>query len=184
MNTVTEDVQLISVEEMPVSKNMLPYIKILKKIDVIESRLNDHKRVLEQSMVELKTGFTEIKGLKTLIGKIVAKNQKQRQNKKGVQHPHGFAVPTMVSDELCVFMKREPGSLIARTEVTKALTTYIKEHSLQNPLKKRDILPDETLLRLFGKTQAELSTDENPMTFFNMQKYINHHFISNKEKSV
>ena len=177
-----EDAQLI--EEMPVSKNMLPYMKILKKIDVIEARLNEHKRILEQSTLELKTGFTEIKGLKVLIGKIVAKNQKQRQNKKGNQQPHGFAVPTMVSEELCVFMKREPGSLIARTEVTKALTTYIKEHSLQDPLKKRDILPDATLLRLFGKTQTELSLDKTPMTFFNMQKFINHHFIANKEKTV
>jgi chromatin remodeling complex protein RSC6 len=130
-------------------------------------------------MTELKLAYTEIKGLKIMINKIVTKNIKHRQNKKGNQQPHGFAVPSSVSEELCIFMKKEPGSPIARTEVTKALTTYIKEHSLQDPLKKRDILPDETLLKLFGKTKSELST---PMTFFNMQKYINHHFIA-KERT-
>jgi len=157
------------------SKTMLPYVKILKKIDAIENRLNEHKKVIELSMHELKTGFVEIKTLKTLIWKIIHKNA-NRQNKN---QPHGFAIPTTVSEELCVFMKKEPGSLIARTEVTKALTTYIKEHSLQNPLKKRDILPDDVLLKLFGKTESDLSA---PITFFNMQKYINHHFVKTEKK--
>lgn len=158
--------------EETLSKTMLPYAKILKKIDVIENRLNEHKKVIELSLHELKTGFVEIKTLKTLIGKIIHKNMKHRQNKS---QPHGFAIPTAVSEELCVFMNKEPGSLIARTEVTKALTTYIKEHSLQDPLKKRDILPDDVLLKLFGKKESDLL--ETPMTFFNMQKYINHHFV-------
>ena len=162
--------------EETLSKTMLPYVKILKKIDAIENRLNEHKKVVELSMQELKTGFVEIKTLKTLIGKIISKHAKHRQNKN---QPHGFAIPTAVSEELCVFMKKEPGSLIARTEVTKALTTYIKEHSLQNPLKKRDILPDDVLLKLFGKTESDLS--ETPMTFFNMQKYINHHFVKTEK---
>ena len=37
---------------------------------------------------------------------------------------------------------------MARTEVTKALTQYIKEHNLQDANDKRTILPDNKLSKL------------------------------------
>ena len=64
------------------------------------------------------------------------------------------------------------GSLMARTEVTKKITTYIKDHNLQDQKDKRHILPDKKLTKLLklGK--------EDVVTYFNLQKYLKIHFPS------
>ena len=67
-------------------------------------------------------------------------------------------------------MNKEAGTLVARTEVTQYLIKYIKENSLQNKENKRIIKPDDKLMDL-------LESGENEITYFNLQKYMNKHFI-------
>jgi chromatin remodeling complex protein RSC6 len=105
----------------------------------------------------------EMKGLKK-----VAEKSKNKGNKK----PSGFANPTKVTKELCEFMNKQEGTQIARTEVTRALISYIKANNLQNKANKKIILPDEKLKFLLGINQ------EQELTYFNLQKYMNKHFIS------
>ena len=105
----------------------------------------------------------EMKGLKK-----VAEKSKNKGNKK----PSGFANPTKVTKELCEFMNKQEGTQIARTEVTRALISYIKANNLQNKENKKIILPDEKLKFLLGINQ------EQELTYFNLQKYMNKHFIS------
>jgi chromatin remodeling complex protein RSC6 len=105
----------------------------------------------------------EMKGLKKAV--IKSKN-------KGNKKPSGFANPTKVTKELCEFMNKQEGTQIARTEVTRALILYIKENNLQNKANKKIILPDEKLQFLLGINQ------EQELTYFNLQKYMNKHFIS------
>ena len=52
---------------------------------------------------------------------------------------------------------------LPRTEVTKRIWNYIREHNLQNPDDKREILCDETLEKLFKRKK---------MTMFKMTKYL------------
>ena len=59
---------------------------------------------------------------------------------------------------------------MARTEVTKYLTSYIKEHSLQYAEDKRKIKPDKKLAKLLN-----LKKDDQ-VTYFNLQKYMSPHF--------
>ena len=59
---------------------------------------------------------------------------------------------------------------MARTEVTKYLTKYIKEHKLQDESNRRKILPDNSLQKLLNVS----SSDE--VTYFNLQKYMKVHF--------
>lgn len=68
-------------------------------------------------------------------------------------------------------MKKEPGSLIARTEVTKKLTEYITNNQLQNPENKRQILPDTNLMGLLGEAAKDVF-----LTHFTIQKFMNRHF--------
>jgi len=100
------------------------------------------------------------------------KNEKRRQklNKK----PSGFALPTKISDELCEFMDKENGTLVARTDVTRFIIGYIKLKELQNPVNRKFILPDAEL-----KTLLNVS-DEDELSYFNLQKYMNRHFHSSK----
>jgi chromatin remodeling complex protein RSC6 len=111
----------------------------------------------------------EMKGLKK-----VAEKSKNKGNKK----PSGFANPTKVTKELCEFMNKQEGTQIARTEVTRALISYIKANNLQNKANKKIILPDEKLKFLLGINQ------EQELTYFNLQKYMNKHFISEPIASI
>jgi len=105
----------------------------------------------------------EMKGLKKAVTK-----SKNKGNKK----PSGFANPTKVTKELCEFMNKTEGTQIARTEVTRALISYIKLNNLQNKTNKKIISPDDKLKFLLG------ISEEQELTYFNLQKYMNKHFIS------
>jgi chromatin remodeling complex protein RSC6 len=84
----------------------------------------------------------------------------------------GFSKPTAVSKELSEFLGLQEGEMIARTQVTKRLNAYIKENNLQNPENKRIIHLNESLKSLVTVP------DDVQLTFFNLQKYIKHHYIT------
>ena len=103
--------------------------------------------------------------------KIAQKSAKKRRVKSSNRKPSGFVKPTLITDELAVFLGRDAGSMMARTEVTREINKYIREHSLQNPENGRHILPDKklgTLLRV-GK--------DDTLTYFNLQKFMSPHFV-------
>jgi chromatin remodeling complex protein RSC6 len=116
----------------------------------------------------------ELKGVKKVTEKAEKKPKKPRA-------PSGFAKPTKVTKELCEFMNRPEGTEIARTEVTKILSEYIKTNKLQEQSEnsKNKIVPDDKLRSLLGITTEESVN----LTFFNIQKYMNKHFISSKTQS-
>ena len=107
------------------------------------------------------------------------KKSKKKEKSKTKRAPSGFAKPTKVTKELCEFMNKPEGSEIARTEVTKALVSYIKSNNLieLGETTKNKIVPDEKLKNLLG-IQCE---DANELTYFNIQKYMNKHFYSKKD---
>lgn len=100
---------------------------------------------------------------------------------KAKKAPSGFAKPSKVTKELCEFMDKPEGTEIARTEVTKVLVNYIKSNNLheQNTDSKNKIVPDDKLKNLLGLNVEETSE----LTFFNIQKYMNKHFISKKNEA-
>jgi len=89
--------------------------------------------------------------------------------------PSGFAKPGQVSDELRKFLSLPKDELISRTQVTKRITAYCKEHGLQQEEDKRKINPDATLTKLLRWKKGD-----DPVTFFNLQKYMKVHY-PNKE---
>ena len=112
--------------------------------------------------------------------KTVKKIQVNNSKPKAKKAPSGFAKPSKVTKELCEFMNKPEGSEIARTEVTRTLVQYIKSNNLQEQTveSKNKINPDDKLKNLLGLDTVET----NELTFFNIQKYMNKHFISNKPK--
>jgi len=79
-----------------------------------------------------------------------------------------FEIPTKLSDDLCGFLGKPKGSEMSRSNVTKAVTTYIKEKGLKN---KHDIKPDAPLKKLLGVPETE------GLTYFNLQRYLNKHYL-------
>jgi upstream activation factor subunit UAF30 len=97
------------------------------------------------------------------------------KTKNSNRQPSGFAKPSKVTKELCDFMNKKEGTEIARTEVTRSLVTYIKENKLENVENAKLILPDEKLKMLLG------IEDGQELNYFNIQKYMNKHFVKNVE---
>ena len=133
--------------------------------------------------------FTQLQGMKNSISQIISdtkkiqkavqkdiksaeRKQQRAGSKKGKREPSGFAKPAVISNELCDFLGKPYGTEMARTEVTKYLTAYIKDHNLQQPEDKRRINPDKKLLKLL-----KLSKDDQ-VTYFNLQKWMKPHFPS------
>lgn len=137
--------------------------KIIAKIESLETALISLKKAAEIAV-------TEIKILKKQSLKLSSKQQKSNKVKIN-NKPHGFAIPSKVSNELCIFMGKEPGTLIARTEVTKKLTEYVTTNNLQNPENRRQIIPDNNLMQLLGEEAKDVF-----LTHFTIQKYMNRHF--------
>ena len=86
-----------------------------------------------------------------------------------------FERPTKVTDELCLFLSKPKGTLMSRSEVTKAVNNYVKEHNLKN---KHDIKPDAALKKLLAIGDGE------PLTYFNLQRYLNRHYVKAEKPAV
>ena len=113
---------------------------------------------------------TKVKMLEGGYKKHIKQAKKDNNKIKVTRKPSGFANPAKVTYKLTLFMEKDEGSLIARTEVTQYLIRYIKEHSLQDKENRRVISPDAKLLDL-------LESGKEEVTYFNLQKYMNKHFI-------
>jgi chromatin remodeling complex protein RSC6 len=137
------------------------------------------------NIIDSLSGFKlQINGIQTQL-KLLEKNVKKQmktlkkdivKNKnKGNRKPSGFAKPSKVTKELCEFMNKNEGTEIARTEVTKALVAYIKQNKLENEKNSKIITPDQKLKFLLGIEDGE------ELTYFNIQKYMNKHFVKAQE---
>ena len=136
----------------------------------VVSLLGDMNGLLSKVKAELKVLEKQVSKEMKVLDKI---NQKKNKN-KGSRAPSGFVKPTKISDELATFLKKEKGSMMARTDVTKEMTAYIRENSLQDKSNGRKILPDAKLKKLLKVSDAD------ELTYFNLQKFMSPHF----EKSV
>ena len=140
------------------------------RFKALENRLKD-------ILTAAKSVQTELKKLqKDFVRQARELNRKKSRRGKfradGTPRPlSGFARPTEISDQLAKFLGEKKGTLLARTDVTKRITSYIKEHDLQNPENKRQIVADSNLRKLLGLASGDI------LTFFNLQKYMKIHFI-------
>jgi chromatin remodeling complex protein RSC6 len=146
-------------------------LRINEKMDISFDKLLSGVQKIKMDLLELtheiKTVEKEVKkGMKAYD-----KLQKPKA-KTGNRKPSGFAEPVRVSKELQTFMKLNEDDKVARTEVTKYLSSYIKEHKLKSPENGRVIVPNPELSALLG------AKEEDTITYFNLQRFMNKHFVS------
>ena len=157
----------------------------MSKKDTTEAQLDDEIFVqFDQLVTQLNQMKTQITGIQQNIKQLEKSVKKQmkglkkevtKTKNKGNRQPSGFAKPSKVTKELCEFMNKAEGSEIARTEVTRALVAYIKENKLENTTNSKIISPDDKLKVLLGLD------DSQELTYFNIQKYMNKHFVKATE---
>ena len=82
-------------------------------------------------------------------------------------HPiAAFLKPVQPDDSLAAIVGSTP---LPRTELTKKLWEYIREHKLQDPKEKRNINADDKLKAIFNGKQK--------VSMFEMTKLVNEHLL-------
>jgi|TARA_R110002074_G_scaffold340636_2_gene511096 upstream activation factor subunit UAF30 len=124
---------------------------------------------------------TEFRGLERQVSrelKAAAKITAKRKRKTGNRAPSGFVKPTLISNELASFLNKPVGTEMARTEVTREINSYIREHKLQDKDNGRKIIADKKLTGLLKLKKGD------ELTYFNLQKYMSPHFAKAGDKVV
>ena len=145
---------------------------------VEEVRLEAEVKSVTARLLAVRETLSELISESKRLEKKATKLQKtadKRRRRKVVEGEDGkparlsiFQIPTNISPALCAFMGRPAGSQESRSNVTKFVTTYVKEHNLKD---KHAIHGDAKLLKLLNLKA------EDSLTYFNLQKYLNVHYL-------
>jgi upstream activation factor subunit UAF30 len=129
-------------------------------------------------LTSLKTEFRSLEKKATRELRVAQKVVAKRKRKAGNRNPSGFVKPTLISNELATFLGKTQGSEMARTEVTREINAYIREHKLQDPQNGRKINADTKLSNLLKLEKSD------ELTYFNLQKYMSPHFAKTNKAPV
>jgi hypothetical protein len=144
--------------------------------DNVLSTIIDKVNLLSAAIKDIQTNLKVLSKEYDKQQKIIEKAQKKRQNAKN--SPSGFAKPNKISDELCDFIGVPHGTEKSRTDITRLINAYVKEHNLNKPENKRFILPDDKLKKILNVGDSE------EINYFILQKLISHHFPASASKTA
>ena len=147
-----------------------------KSVDEVGEQFSGVLGTLSSFRSQITMLQNQVRALEKTVGKQMrsfAREAKKNKN-KGNRKPSGFAVPTKISDELCLFMQKPKGSTAARTEVTQYIIKYIKDNDLQWTENRKIIKPNDDLKILLNVKE------DDEVTYFNIQRFMNKHFIKSE----
>jgi chromatin remodeling complex protein RSC6 len=128
-----------------------------------------------------KTLVSRMKALQKEVAK-ATKSTKRRATKSisddsdsdTPRRPSALQKPVKISDELCTFLGFEVGTEHSRQEVTTTINKYVKDNDLQDPTNRRYIRLDCS--KAAYDLKALLRDPDQPLTFFNIQRYLKPHY--------
>jgi len=163
------------VVETPVTDSSDPDSNVIVS-DQLDTTMAELSRSFFSKMQGMSQLMTQLKSEYRAIEKKWQKEIKQcqkltkKKRKTGNRSPSGFVKPARISDELADFLGVATGVELARTDVTKEITAYIRAEKLQDETNGRNIHPDAKLKKLLQITDAD------KLTYFNLQKFMAPHF--------
>ena len=119
----------------------------------------------------------EMKKMEKQVARLEKKAERRRRRKTGTVGADGekkpnpttvFTKPVKITSELCVFLGLPKDTEVSRSDVTRGVMKYAKDHKLTD---KQAIKPDATLRKLLGLTEAD------SLTILNLQKYLKGHYV-------
>lgn len=169
--SVAEPVQVTTPDVVQVSETNEPVVTIETSMTEVLSGFVDTMQSLSTSLNKLKTEFKVLEKRVLREARSMDKVNAKRNKNKGSRAPSGFVKPASISKELAKFLGVSEDTKMARTDVTKMITSYVKEHNLQDNENGRKIVPDAKLNALLNIKSGE------EVTYFNLQKYMKPHFL-------
>lgn len=136
----------------------------------IESKKEDKSKTM--SLKTVRSITSDVKKLRKDSVRLARKGKRKATTRSNVES--GFLKPVKVSKGMCKFAGWSPEDLHSRVDVTKFICNYVKEHDLQNPSDRRQIIPDKKLSKLLS---YDAKIEDQPLTYFYLQKKIKDHFI-------
>jgi chromatin remodeling complex protein RSC6 len=143
-------------------------------LSALPVKMTEYSAKLQQLVGLLSTLKNDFKTLEKAVSremKAAAKASSKKRRNNVNRKPSGFIKPTLISNELAAFLGKTVGTEMARTDVSKEINAYIQSNGLQDKKNGRKINPDAKLTQLL-----KLSKDDE-LTYFNLQRFMKHHFI-------
>lgn len=119
----------------------------------------------------LKNTLSVLKNLQRDVKKMKPKKRQTHVSAPESKRTSGLDKPVVVSQELRSLLGLQD-ELYPRSDVNSKVTAYIKENNLQNPENKREMLLDNSEE---GLKLKEVLKPDQPLTFFNIQRYLKVH---------
>ena len=124
---------------------------------------------LESVSADIQALQKDLKSLRKMVRKVLGDIEDPTGEKKAARaQNNGFNKPQQVTEALHKFLNLPAGELISRSAVTKAVNAYVTEKALKAG---QNISLDETLKALLNVPEG------TQVTFLNIQKYLNQHYI-------
>ena len=128
---------------------------------------------VEAQITTLKSVLANLKRLEKRVSKEIKDAKKKRkvarkENADGTPAVVPFQIPKPITDDLGLFLGKGKNATASRSEVTKFISAYVKQKGLGD---KHNIKADAPLMKLLGITAAD------QLTYFNLQKYLNKHYV-------
>jgi chromatin remodeling complex protein RSC6 len=158
-------------------------VEVVVEAISLAALFTDLNKTVHDLTSQLSLVKSQMKQLEKHVGRemrVLDKFNARKNKNKGNRAPSGFVKPTKISEELAAFLGKEPGTLMARTDVTKQITAYIRSNSLQDKANGRLILADEKLKKLLNYDEKAITDPAQHLSYFNLQRYLSGHF----EKTV
>jgi chromatin remodeling complex protein RSC6 len=166
----------------------------------IDLEFNNTINSMKTLIVDARGVLSSYKALHKRVSKrLKVLNKKPRGGKRkgGNQktNPSGFNKPTKITDTLAKFLSVDKGTCLPRTDVTRRINAYIKEHNLQgmtrtdkNGIDKNDnryintTLPKSDKRYKAATALKKLLVPTQDLSYFNLQTYLSPHFIKEPKK--
>ena len=166
-------VEVTAVTTTPVAQETVA-VEPPSDASVLSSKMTEFGAKLQQITGIFSTLKNDFKTLEKNVSremKIAQKASSKRKRTGAARQPSGFVKPTLISSELAEFLGKSVGTEMARTAVSKEINAYIRANSLQDAQNGRKIHPDDKLSKLLKINAGD------ELTYFNLQRYMKHHFI-------
>ena len=145
----------------------LSFDSLLTLLENEVEALRSDEKVKGRGVRFLRSVTKQVRQLKSDSMRVSAKRTRRQNAPRSTNS--GFMKPVKISRDMQKFTGLKEDQLVSRVDVTKAICQYVKTNNLQNQADRRQFTPDDKLGKLLGTHE--------PLTYYNLQKHIQHHFI-------
>ena len=165
MSTETETIQT------PVETEVDVVDPMVRQLSMMTELLDTLAKTSKSLTAEMKALTKDVNKLR--VSKAGGKKQKRVVNPDTPRKLGALEKPVPISEELAEFLGLTKGEMYSRQQVTQGVNKFVKDNDLQNPENRRYILLEsEAGLKL----KSLLRDPDQPLTFFNIQRYIKVHY--------